>query len=200
MDQLDTPAFQKLMEIEDPYSYRDRLTMPKLIVNAAGDQFFLPDSSQLLFRLAARREPPALRGQRRSLPARRRRRPQHRRLLPIHRRGCKRARVPLDLRARRLHSRYHQPDPALGYVVAGHQSRSSRLPRRGHRSAPIAQHPLPQKMPASMSLALPGRPRDGPRSSSKQPSRAPATMPSNSPPPSASCPIPSLIPSPRQER
>jgi PhoPQ-activated pathogenicity-related protein len=46
MDELDSDGFKKLMEIEDPYSYRERLTMPKLIVNAAGDQFFLPDSSQ----------------------------------------------------------------------------------------------------------------------------------------------------------
>ena len=32
------------MRIEDPYEYRDRLTMPKFLVNATGDQFFLPDS------------------------------------------------------------------------------------------------------------------------------------------------------------
>ena len=49
MDELGDERFKKLMEIEDPYSYRDRLTMPKLIVNAAGDQFFLPDSSQFYF-------------------------------------------------------------------------------------------------------------------------------------------------------
>ena len=49
MDDLGGEAFQKLMDIEDPYSYRDRLTMPKLIVNAAGDQFFLPDSSRFYF-------------------------------------------------------------------------------------------------------------------------------------------------------
>lgn len=49
MDQMDNSQFKNLMEIEDPYSYRDRLTMPKLIVNAAGDQFFLPDSSQFYF-------------------------------------------------------------------------------------------------------------------------------------------------------
>jgi PhoPQ-activated pathogenicity-related protein len=41
-----TPEFQALMRIEDPYSYRDRVTMPKFIVNATGDQYFLPDSSQ----------------------------------------------------------------------------------------------------------------------------------------------------------
>lgn len=49
MDDVGGAAFEKLMEIEDPYSYRDRLTMPKLIVNAAGDQFFLPDSSRFYF-------------------------------------------------------------------------------------------------------------------------------------------------------
>lgn len=38
-----------LYEIEDPYSYRDRLTMPKFVVNASGDQYFPPDSSQFYF-------------------------------------------------------------------------------------------------------------------------------------------------------
>jgi len=46
---LDTPQFSALLAIEDPWSYRDRLTMPKLMLNAAGDQFFLPDSSQFYF-------------------------------------------------------------------------------------------------------------------------------------------------------
>ncbi|HWZ30798.1 MAG TPA: PhoPQ-activated pathogenicity-related family protein [Bryobacteraceae bacterium] len=44
-----TPQYRKLMEIEEPYEYRDRLTMPKYIVNAAGDQYFLPDSSRFYF-------------------------------------------------------------------------------------------------------------------------------------------------------
>ena len=44
-----TPQFETLMHIEDPYSYRDRLTLPKYIVNSAGDQYFLPDSSQFYF-------------------------------------------------------------------------------------------------------------------------------------------------------
>src|SRR5215813_15312983 len=44
-----TPQFQALLRIEDPYSYRDRLMMPKFIVNSAGDQYFLPDSSQFYF-------------------------------------------------------------------------------------------------------------------------------------------------------
>jgi len=49
MDQLDHPNFEKLLEIVEPYSYRERLTMPKFILNSAGDQFFLPDSSQFYF-------------------------------------------------------------------------------------------------------------------------------------------------------
>ena len=44
-----TPAGQLMLNIIDPYTYRDRLTMPKLVINSAGDQFFLPDSSQLYF-------------------------------------------------------------------------------------------------------------------------------------------------------
>jgi PhoPQ-activated pathogenicity-related protein len=49
MDRIGTPEFHALMRIEEPYEYRDRLTMPKFIVNAAGDQFFLPDSSGFYF-------------------------------------------------------------------------------------------------------------------------------------------------------
>jgi len=43
------PRMQSLYELVDPYYYRNRLTMPKFIVNAAGDQFFPPDSSQFYF-------------------------------------------------------------------------------------------------------------------------------------------------------
>ena len=46
MEWQDTPEYDKLVSITEPYSYRDRLTMPKLIINATGDQFFLPDSWQ----------------------------------------------------------------------------------------------------------------------------------------------------------
>jgi PhoPQ-activated pathogenicity-related protein len=46
MNWMDTPQFKALMKIEEPYEYRNRLTMPKLVLNSAGDQFFLPDSTQ----------------------------------------------------------------------------------------------------------------------------------------------------------
>ncbi len=49
MDWHDTPEARALYAIEDPYYYRDRLTLPKLMINAAGDQFFLPDSSRFYF-------------------------------------------------------------------------------------------------------------------------------------------------------
>jgi PhoPQ-activated pathogenicity-related protein len=49
MNWMGTPEFRALMRIEEPYEYRDRLTLPKLILNAAGDQFFLPDSSRFYF-------------------------------------------------------------------------------------------------------------------------------------------------------
>lgn len=49
MDWNGTPEYAALMKIVEPYEYRDRLTMPKFIINAAGDQFFLPDSSQFYF-------------------------------------------------------------------------------------------------------------------------------------------------------
>ena len=49
MDWTGTPEYRKLMKIEEPYEYRDRLTLPKFIINATGDQFFLPDSAQFYF-------------------------------------------------------------------------------------------------------------------------------------------------------
>jgi PhoPQ-activated pathogenicity-related protein len=45
-DWLGTPRMRDLMRIEDPYEYRQRFTMPKFIINACGDQFFCPDSTQ----------------------------------------------------------------------------------------------------------------------------------------------------------
>jgi PhoPQ-activated pathogenicity-related protein len=46
MDWLGTPEFDALLKLVDPYSYRDRYNQPKFLINASGDQFFLPDSSQ----------------------------------------------------------------------------------------------------------------------------------------------------------
>jgi PhoPQ-activated pathogenicity-related protein len=48
-ERRDTPRFAELLAVVDPYSYRDRLTLPKFLVNASGDQFFPPDSSRFYF-------------------------------------------------------------------------------------------------------------------------------------------------------
>jgi PhoPQ-activated pathogenicity-related protein len=50
MDWDGTPQYNKLLKIEEPYEYRERLTVPKFIINASGDQFFLPDSAQFYFK------------------------------------------------------------------------------------------------------------------------------------------------------
>jgi len=46
---LNDPKLDDLYRLVDPFYYRHRLAMPKYLVNASGDQFFLPDSSQFYF-------------------------------------------------------------------------------------------------------------------------------------------------------
>jgi len=48
---IGTPEYEAVLDIEDPYNYRRRarLTIPKFVVNASGDQFFLPDNSQFYY-------------------------------------------------------------------------------------------------------------------------------------------------------
>lgn len=48
---IGTPEYRAVLDIEDPYNYRNRpaLRMPKFLINAAGDEFFLPDNSQFYY-------------------------------------------------------------------------------------------------------------------------------------------------------
>ncbi len=46
MDYKDTPEYRRLLEFVDPYSYLEYLDLPKFLINATGDEFFLPDSWQ----------------------------------------------------------------------------------------------------------------------------------------------------------
>ena len=46
---MQTAEGQALLQVVDPYSYRDRYTMPKLILNSTGDQFFVSDSSRFYY-------------------------------------------------------------------------------------------------------------------------------------------------------
>ena len=54
-DYLNSTNFSKLMEIDDPFSYlrlpsySDRFKIPKYIISAAGDDFFVPDSTKFYF-------------------------------------------------------------------------------------------------------------------------------------------------------
>jgi PhoPQ-activated pathogenicity-related protein len=50
MDWDGTPEYKALMKIEEPFEYLQRLDLPKFLINASGDQFFLPDSSQFYFK------------------------------------------------------------------------------------------------------------------------------------------------------
>jgi PhoPQ-activated pathogenicity-related protein len=50
-DKIGTPEYQHILAIEDPYNYlkRERLKIPKFLIHASGDQFFLPDNSQFYY-------------------------------------------------------------------------------------------------------------------------------------------------------
>jgi PhoPQ-activated pathogenicity-related protein len=49
LQRMNSPEYAKLSRWIDPFGYRERLTMPKFLVNSTGDQFFVPDSSQFYF-------------------------------------------------------------------------------------------------------------------------------------------------------
>ena len=49
MEWSGSPECRALMKIEEPFEYRERLTLPKFLINSSGDQFFLPDSAQFYF-------------------------------------------------------------------------------------------------------------------------------------------------------
>jgi PhoPQ-activated pathogenicity-related protein len=44
---LDKPETQRLLELEDPYSYRDVLTLPKLLINGTNDRYWAQDALNL---------------------------------------------------------------------------------------------------------------------------------------------------------
>lgn len=48
-DRFQTEAGQALLEIVDPYQYRDRITQPKYLIHSPGDEFFVLDSSQFYY-------------------------------------------------------------------------------------------------------------------------------------------------------
>lgn len=49
-EKWESANFDELMQMIEPASYLNRFSMPKYIINATGDEFFLPDSSNLYFK------------------------------------------------------------------------------------------------------------------------------------------------------
>lgn len=49
LGRLDEDNFQLMAEYIDPFEYKERLTMPKLIISSCGDEFFMPDDSHYFF-------------------------------------------------------------------------------------------------------------------------------------------------------
>jgi PhoPQ-activated pathogenicity-related protein len=50
LNRLDSEGGSDIRNFVDPYEYRQRYTMPKFLINSAGDQFFLCDSAQFYFK------------------------------------------------------------------------------------------------------------------------------------------------------
>ena len=49
MDWWGSPEAEELFNLVDPFSYKNRYEIPKYIINAAGDEFFIPTSSQFYY-------------------------------------------------------------------------------------------------------------------------------------------------------
>lgn len=49
-ENLDDAGVKAMAKIIDPYEYRDRLTMPKMIMTSTGDEFFMPDDSHYFWK------------------------------------------------------------------------------------------------------------------------------------------------------
>ena len=50
LNRMGTQGGGNIRNFVDPYEYRDRYTMPKFVINSAGDQYFLCDSAQFYFK------------------------------------------------------------------------------------------------------------------------------------------------------
>ncbi|CAH1788180.1 unnamed protein product [Owenia fusiformis] len=46
---INDPRTKMMADVIDPYSYRTRLTMPKMVIQATGDEFFRPDEPNVWF-------------------------------------------------------------------------------------------------------------------------------------------------------
>ena len=129
----DTPEYKRLLEIIEPYEYLERYTMPKFLINASGDQFFLPDSWKFYYKNLLGQKHYPLRPQRRPLARRLGRRLQSGRLLQRDIEQDETARVRLGSAGGRLDQSDDEDSPEGSVALAMHQHGDARLPHRYHR-------------------------------------------------------------------
>ena len=165
---IGTPEYKAVLDIEDPYNYRDRpqMKMPKFLINASGDQYFLPDNSQLLLLRPPGGKTSPLRPERQAQPGRQATPatacwPSTRRFVTRHSASA----FYLE-DGERLHRRERPGQARRSQPVASHQPRRARLPRGYHRQS-VHSHPnSPKRKRVCTSRKSRSRPRASPPSTS----------------------------------
>ena len=160
-----TKEYERSMRIEDPYFYRDRLTMPKFVVNASGDQYFPPDSSKFYFGDLPGRSTSAT-SPTPTTPCAGRTRRTASSPSTSHPEQEGAAEVLLGDGRGRLDPREDRRQAERGEPVAGDEPQGPRLPAGGDRRGLQEVAPRPRRRTASTWRRSPSRKRAGPRSSS----------------------------------
>jgi len=129
-----TPELAALLKIEDPFAYRDRLTMPKFVINFCRRPVFLAGFLAILFRPVSRREISPLCAEHRSLAEGVGCRRERVRFLRGHSRRPTPPKILVELRARRIDPRQDRDPTDRGGAVAGGKPECTRLPAGRDRS------------------------------------------------------------------
>ena len=140
----DTPEYKRLLEIIEPYEYLERYTMPKFLINACGDQFFLPDSWKFYYKNLLGQKHIRYVPKRRPLARRLGCRLQPGRLLQRDFEQDQAARVRLERTGRRLDQGDHQGPPEGGVCSGNVPTRrrgtfASRPPARRGKAASLSR-------------------------------------------------------------
>ena len=142
MDWMGTPQFRALMKIEEPYEYRERLTMPKFLRERVGRSVLPARLVALLFRRAAGREPPALRAERVALARQDRRARERAGVLRVDRQGHAAPEIKWTFETRRLDQGGAEGAAGRGAAVAGDQPRRRAISARTPSATPTRARAL----------------------------------------------------------
>ena len=177
MDWMGTPQFRALMKIEEPYEYRDRLTMPEADAERVGRSVLPARLVAVLLRRSQGREAPALRAEHVARPRQERCARDAARVLCVDRRRHR--------RARRSSGRFEK-DGSIKVVTQASCRRDVQLwqavnpTARNFRLDAIGpaykNTPLKPSGPNTWVGKVPPPPAAGPRSSSRSRSRARASI------------------------